>query len=189
MIVSRNPSVRGEIECEKMVDEKKAKIVDEDEDEVSVDDEDEPVVQVKQPKAPKPGKAPKGEEDEEEDEEGEEAEFHDPSTVYPEGTVTQKVFINRAVERIKTLDPELTKGMAKRITREVIQTIADSVYSLGNKEKVSLKALGTFKAVDRVERKKRNPATGEPVDVKADRAFRFRAKFHVFPDLKQKGSE
>ena len=166
-----------------MVDEKK-KIVEEDEIDDD-EDEDEPTVQVKAQKTAQPGKAESKEP--EEDEEEEEAEFHDPSTVYPEGSVTQKMFLDRAVERLRAVSPDLTKSLAKRLTREVIQTLADSVYSLGGSDKVSLKALGTFAAVDRPERTKRNPATGAAVEVKADRAFRFKAKYHVFPDLKNQG--
>lgn len=164
-----------------MVEDKK--VVEEDEEGMEDEDEEEPTIQVKtKPSKTKAGKV--AEEPEEEDEEEEETEFHDPSTVYEEGSVTQKMFIDRAVERLRTLSPDLTKSLAKRLTREVIQVLADSVYSLGGDDKISLKALGTFRAVDRPERIKRNPATGEAVNVAADRTFRFKAKFHVFPELK-----
>ena len=80
--------------------------------------------------------------------------------------------MNRAelVENIHVGLGKGTKAAAGEYLDAVIRTITGT---LASGEQVSLPGLGTFKAVDRPERKGRNPQTGEEIRIPATKVVKF----------------
>mgnify|MGYP003574985348 CR=1 FL=1 len=61
-----------------------------------------------------------------------------------------------------------------------LQAFMDSVTkALKSGKKVTLVGFGTFTVIRRAARKGRNPATGEPIRVKAKRVVKFRAGYDL----------
>lgn len=71
-------------------------------------------------------------------------------------------------------------GISKVRAAKSLQSFMDSVTkSLKAGEKVTLVGFGTFTVIRRAARKGRNPATGEPIRVKAKRVVKFRAGYEL----------
>ncbi len=65
-------------------------------------------------------------------------------------------------------------GMTKVEVTKVINSFIDAVKdALKNGDKVTLVGFGTFKIVERKERKGRNPKTGKTITIKAKKVPRF----------------
>ncbi|MDQ6991515.1 MAG: HU family DNA-binding protein [Mariprofundaceae bacterium] len=75
--------------------------------------------------------------------------------------------INHVVE-----DAKLSKADAAGAVEAVLSGIASA---LGNDDTVSLVGFGTFSVVERAARTARNPRTGEPIQVAASKAPKFKA--------------
>lgn len=67
---------------------------------------------------------------------------------------------------------ELTKVKAKEIVEQVFGLVGTNLKKEG---RFSFPDLGTFTVTERAARKGRNPATGEPLKIKASKSVRFRA--------------
>jgi nucleoid DNA-binding protein len=63
-----------------------------------------------------------------------------------------------------------TKAQAKAAIDSMINNIAGAMK---RKEDITITGFGTFKAVQRKERKGRNPYTGEPIKIKAATRVKF----------------
>jgi len=70
------------------------------------------------------------------------------------------------------LDTGMSKAEASRAVDALVQTILDAAKA---GEEVRVTGLGTFDVVDREARPGRHPQTGEPIDIPASKALRFRA--------------
>ena len=74
------------------------------------------------------------------------------------------------------------RDLPKKDVEAVFEAMVDAIQqALHNNEKVSLAGLGTFTVKDRKARTARNPKTGEPVQVAASKA----AKFKMGKELKE----
>ena len=67
---------------------------------------------------------------------------------------------------------DLPRGQAERIVNAVFDEI---VTGLKRGDKVNISGFGTFVVSDRKARTGRNPKTGEPIDIPASKAAKFRA--------------
>ena len=67
---------------------------------------------------------------------------------------------------------ELTKVDAEKALKAFIDVVTEEMKKGG---KVQLVGFGTFETVQRAEREGRNPATGEPMTIKASVAPKFKA--------------
>lgn len=67
---------------------------------------------------------------------------------------------------------ELTKVDAEKALKAFIDVVTEEMKNGG---KVQLVGFGTFETVQRAEREGRNPATGEPMTIKASVAPKFKA--------------
>ena len=67
---------------------------------------------------------------------------------------------------------ELTKVDTEKALKAFIDVVTDEMKKGG---KVQLVGFGTFETVQRAEREGRNPATGEPMTIKASVAPKFKA--------------
>ncbi len=66
----------------------------------------------------------------------------------------------------------MTKADAQKALNGVIGIISDELKGGGN---VALTGFGTFSVAERKARSGRNPQTGEPIDIPASRAPKFKA--------------
>jgi DNA-binding protein HU-beta len=66
---------------------------------------------------------------------------------------------------------ELTKVKAKEVVEQVFGMVGTDLKKEG---RFSFPDLGTFTVAERAARKGRNPATGEPMKIKASKSVRFR---------------
>jgi len=67
-------------------------------------------------------------------------------------------------------------GLGKASTGDAVEAILAGITSeLANGSSVSLVGFGTFSVADRAARTARNPRTGEPIDVAASKAPKFKA--------------
>lgn len=66
---------------------------------------------------------------------------------------------------------EITKAAAERVLDALVGTITDTLKSGGE---VTLTGIGTFSAKNREARVGRNPKTGEPAEIKAGVAPKFK---------------
>lgn len=66
------------------------------------------------------------------------------------------------------LSLSLTKNVIKSITETIIE-------QLKNGEEVSMSGFGTFKVIERLQRKGRNPKTGEEVIIPPSRTVKFKS--------------
>jgi DNA-binding protein HU-beta len=69
------------------------------------------------------------------------------------------------------LGADITKASAERVLTSITLVIAEE---LGKKEDVALFGFGTFSAVQRAARIGRNPKTGEPIEIAASVAAKFK---------------
>ncbi|MDQ6973387.1 MAG: HU family DNA-binding protein [Mariprofundaceae bacterium] len=69
-------------------------------------------------------------------------------------------------------DAKLSKADAAGAVEAVLNGITNA---LGNNDPVSLVGFGTFSVVERAARTARNPRTGEPIQVAASKAPKFKA--------------
>jgi DNA-binding protein HU-beta len=67
---------------------------------------------------------------------------------------------------------DLPRGQAERLVNAVFDEI---VAAMKRGDKVNLSGFGTFVVSDRAARTGRNPKTGEPIDIPASKAPKFRA--------------
>lgn len=67
---------------------------------------------------------------------------------------------------------DLPRGQAERLVNAVFDEI---VGAMKRGDKVNLSGFGTFVVSERAARTGRNPKTGEPIDIPASRAPKFRA--------------
>jgi DNA-binding protein HU-beta len=66
-------------------------------------------------------------------------------------------------------------GLAQTQAKEVLETfLAKTVKALKKDSRFALAGLGVFTVVKRAKRKGRNPRTGEPVNIKAHKAVKFK---------------
>lgn len=74
-------------------------------------------------------------------------------------------------------------GLTKVKAKEIVEKVFDSIsISLKKEGRFSFPDIGTFTVVERTARKGRNPATGEPIKIKASKSVRFKPA----PSLKEK---
>ena len=68
-------------------------------------------------------------------------------------------------------------GISKAAANKALNSFTDNVKKALKKKdgKVTLVGFGTFSKIRRKARKGRNPATGEPIKIKASTAVRFKA--------------
>lgn len=67
---------------------------------------------------------------------------------------------------------ELTKKDTEKVINAFIDVVGDT---LAHGDRVQLVGFGTFEVVERAERQGRNPATNEPILIKASKAPKFKA--------------
>ena len=67
---------------------------------------------------------------------------------------------------------DLPRGQAERVVNAVFDEI---VAGLKRGDKINISGFGTFVVSDRKARTGRNPKTGEPIDIPASKAAKFRA--------------
>lgn len=67
---------------------------------------------------------------------------------------------------------DCTKKDAAKYLDAIVETITET---LAKGEKISLVGFGSFEVVDREARTGRNPQTGEPIEIPASKAPKFRA--------------
>jgi DNA-binding protein HU-beta len=66
-------------------------------------------------------------------------------------------------------------GLAQKQAQQVLETfLANTVKTLKKEGRFALSGLGAFEVVKRAKRKGRNPRTGEPVNIKAHKAVKFK---------------
>jgi len=67
-------------------------------------------------------------------------------------------------------------GLAKTQAKDVVEVIlALTTKTLKKEGRFALAGLGSFEVVKRAKRKGRNPRTGEPVTIKAQKVVRFKS--------------
>jgi nucleoid DNA-binding protein len=81
---------------------------------------------------------------------------------------------------------EMTKATAREIVGLVFDTMSSAVLA---GDEVRIHGFGTFKAVQRAASTRRNPRTGEPVQVPAHRAVRFVPSTTVSAALRSGGGK
>lgn len=67
---------------------------------------------------------------------------------------------------------ELSKKDAEKVLTTFVDIIKDT---LSNGDKLTITGFGSFEVVERAERQGRNPATNEPILIKASKAPKFKA--------------
>ena len=66
-------------------------------------------------------------------------------------------------------------GEPKTVVRKAIASITDEIRrELGSGKDVVLFDFGTFKVIEKMARTGRNPRTGEPIEIQARKAVKFR---------------
>ena len=76
-------------------------------------------------------------------------------------------------QELDELDPGTWAGLSKAQTD---QTITEHVQTvLGPGDKISLPGVGQFEIAEHAARQGRNPQTGEPIDIPAIKAVKFKA--------------
>ena len=66
-------------------------------------------------------------------------------------------------------------GLSKKDAEKAVKAFTDTVTeALANGDKVQLVGFGTFETVERSAREARNPRTGEPMKVAANKAPKFK---------------
>jgi len=66
-------------------------------------------------------------------------------------------------------------GLTKKTSREAVDAVTSVITdSLSRQEKVTLVGFGTFQVIRRKERTRRNPQTGETVQIPAKKAPKFK---------------
>lgn len=92
----------------------------------------------------------------------------------PEGTSDKSHLISIIQE---------TTGASKTASKDALDAILETVSAtLKKNKKVQILGFGTFEVAKRKARTGRNPATGEPIKIKASKTVRFK------PGTKLKGS-
>jgi DNA-binding protein HU-beta len=81
--------------------------------------------------------------------------------------MTKADLIDAVAEKI-----DLPKNQAERTVNLIFDDITEA---LKNGQKVNVSGFGTFTVSDRQARQGRNPKTGEPIDIPASRAAKFKA--------------
>ena len=81
--------------------------------------------------------------------------------------MTKADLIDAVAEKI-----DLNKNQAERTVNLIFDDITEA---LKNGQKVNVSGFGTFTVSDRQARQGRNPKTGEPIDIPASRAAKFKA--------------
>lgn len=66
-------------------------------------------------------------------------------------------------------------GMSQKVIAEVTESIFSSIPEIVIHAPIQIRGFGSFKIVERAERKGRNPKTGEIVTVPAKSVLRFKA--------------
>ena len=96
-------------------------------------------------------------------------------------TITREVLADNLAERA-----QITKAAAREEVKWFFDTLSSAVLA---GEEVRIHGFGTFKAVQRSASTRRNPRTGEPVQVPAHRAVRFIPSTTVSAALRAGGSK
>lgn len=66
-------------------------------------------------------------------------------------------------------------GVSKAETKRIVQVLfASMVDALSGGDKISLVGFGSFRLIERAERKGRHPQTGEEIFIKAKKVVKFR---------------
>ena len=81
--------------------------------------------------------------------------------------MTKADLIDAVAEKI-----DLPKNQAERTVNLIFDDITEA---LKNGQKVNISGFGTFTVSDRQARQGRNPKTGDPIDIPASRAAKFKA--------------
>ncbi len=67
-------------------------------------------------------------------------------------------------------------GLSKAQTGQALTAFIEHLQTaLGQGDKVSLPGVGQFEVAERAARQGRNPQTGEPIDIPASKAVKFKA--------------
>lgn len=78
-------------------------------------------------------------------------------------------------------------GIAKTKIPQIVDTIFDTIKeALKEGNSITLVGLGTFKIVDRAERKARNPRTGEEITIPAKKTLVFKPSKSFLDQLNKK---
>lgn len=78
-------------------------------------------------------------------------------------------------------------GIAKTKIPQIVDTIFDTIKeALKEGNSITLVGLGTFKIVDRAERKARNPRTGEEITIPAKKVLVFKPSKSFLDQLNKK---
>jgi DNA-binding protein HU-beta len=85
--------------------------------------------------------------------------------VLPMATITREVLADRLADKVN-----LTKVAARDEVKWFFDTLSSALLA---GDEVRIHGFGTFKAVTRAASTRRNPRTGEPVQVPAHKAVRF----------------
>lgn len=81
-------------------------------------------------------------------------------------------------------------GIAKTKMPQIVDTILDTIKeALKEGNSITLVGFGTFKIIDRSERKARNPRTGEEITIPAKKALVFKASKAVVEQLNKNTGE
>ena len=73
--------------------------------------------------------------------------------------------------KVRDAAPEMSQQKALAIVRSVMRGVQDSLAARGE---VRLSGVGSIRVVNRPARARRNPRTGEQIDLPASKATRFR---------------
>lgn len=69
-----------------------------------------------------------------------------------------------------------TNGATQKDIAVVVDTVIDTIVNtVASGEKVSIAGFGVFESVERAARTGRNPQTGEPIEIAASKAPKFKA--------------
>lgn len=96
-------------------------------------------------------------------------------------TITREVLADHLAERA-----QITKVAAREEVKWFFDTLSTAVLA---GDEVRIHGFGTFKAVNRSASTRRNPRTGEPVQVPAHRAVRFVPSTTVAAALRSDGAK